>query len=315
VAKVIGYFATSHAYTFLRPDVWDTRRERTRSNYQRIYGTLPPTRPEIARETVVDNQARYVAIEQGHEHVRRRLAESRPDVVVLIGDDQDENYTEENLPQFSLFTGDGYVTADRATGTQRSIRSDPGLAGFILNDMVEAGFDLAYSTTFSEGKLGSHAHTEPLVHLVTGADVAVLPVFVNAIHVPAPTPARCLQFGRALRSAVERYPGDRRIVIGASGGLSHFTAGYPYRHYTGPLPFGSISVDFDKRLIEVMKRGDVDELAKLTNHDLIANGDIEFRQWIVMLGAIGHGVPEYLAYEPFFSGLMGMSVGYWSAQS
>ena len=313
MAEIVGYFATSHAYAFIEPEMWDRRRERSRSNYQRIYGTSPAIHAEVARESAADNQARYRAIKRGHDHVRTRLAELKPDVVVLIGDDQDENYTEENLPQFSIFAGDGFVAADRATGKQLPFRSDPALARFVLNDMVEAGFDLSYSTAFAEQKLGAHAHTEPLIHLVGANDAAVLPVFVNAIHVPAPTPSRCFQFGRALRSAIDRYPADTRIVLGASGGLSHFTAGYPYRHYTGPLSFGAISVAFDRRLIQAIKQGEFQQLAALSNQDLLDNGDIEFRQWIAMLGALGGGTPEYLAYEPFFSGLTGMGVGYWGA--
>jgi hypothetical protein len=320
VATITGYFATSHAYAFLEPDVWDARRERSRANYQRIYGKMPAARPEMAAESPADNQARYAAIRRGHDLVRTRLAELKPDVVVLIGDDQDENYTEANLPQFSVFVGDQFVAADRGTGRQLPFRGEPALARFVLNDMVEAGFDLASSSSFEggkggkqEGRLGSHAHTEPLLHLVGSQDVAVLPVFVNAIHVPAPTPARCLAFGRALREAIQRYPGDVRVALGASGGLSHFTAGYPYRHYEGPLSFGAISVDFDRRLIEVIRSGDFSALSRLSNHDLLVNGDIEFRQWVVMLGALGRGVPEYLAYEPFFSGLTGMGVGFWSA--
>jgi hypothetical protein len=312
VAEIIGYFATSHAYAFIEPELWDRRRERSRANYQRIYGTLPAARAEIGGESTADNQVRYRAIKKGHDHVRTRLADLRPDVVVLIGDDQDENYTEENLPQFSIFTGNGFIAADRATGRQLSFRSDAALARFVLNDMVEGGFDLAYSASFPEQKLGSHAHTEPLIHLVGDNGAAVLPVFVNAIHVPAPTPSRCFQFGRALRAAIENCPDDTRIVLGASGGLSHFTAGYPYRHYRGPLSFGAISVEFDRRLIQSIRQGDFEQLATLSSQDLLANGDIEFRQWVVMLGALRPATLEYLAYEPFFSGLTGMGVGYWS---
>ena len=38
---------------------------------------------------------------------------------------------------------------------------------------------------------------------------------------PAPSAKRCLQFGQTLAALIREYPGDQRVVIAASGGLSH----------------------------------------------------------------------------------------------
>jgi aromatic ring-opening dioxygenase catalytic subunit (LigB family) len=315
LAQVVGAFGTSHAYTFLEPDAWEKRREFSHGNYQRRFGTRVPDRPEIAGETLADNHRRYAAIRDGHARMRERVAALRPDVVVLIGDDQDENYTEENLPQFSIYLGEAFVACDRATRERRECRSAPALAWSIANAAVEAGIDLATSRSFAKGELLAHAHTEPIVKLLAGSPAAILPVFVNAIHVPAPTPARCLEFGRALRAAIDAFPGEARVMLAASGGFSHFTAGFPYPHYHGDLTFGAISVEFDRQVVEYLRNGDLDRLARLTNADLLAHGDVELRQWIVLCGALGAVKPEFVDYEPFFTGIQGMAVGYWGVKS
>jgi hypothetical protein len=310
MAELVGGFATLHAYTFVSPERWAERRQLSVANYRRLHGVEPPDPPERTRETLTDNLQRYHSIAEGHAHVRARLRALRPDVVVLIGDDQDENYTPANLPQFSIFTGDTFTIRDGVGA--KACRSDAALATALLGALIERDFDPASSVEFAAGTLLSHAHVEPIIHLLGDFDTAIVPIFVNAIHVPAPTPARCLAFGRALREAIAAIGGSRRVALLASGGLSHFSAGYPYRHYKGPFGFGAISIDFDRQIVDWMQRGNIERLAELTNAELLANGEIELRQWIVLLGALGKIKPEKLVYEPFFAGIMGMSVGAWA---
>ncbi len=82
-------------------------------------------------------------------------------------------------------------------------------------------------------------------------------------------------------------------------------AGYSWPHYEGSHTVGSICVDFDERINGAMRVGQGRDLARgLTSGDVLANGGIEFRQWIVMLGAIGGAKPATLVYDPFFRGVM-----------
>jgi hypothetical protein len=62
-----------------------------------------------------------------------------------------------------------------------------------------------------------------------------------------------------------------------------------------------------------MRSGNGAALAALTNEELMANGDDELRQTIVMLGALGPAVPTFLHYEPFYRAIMGIAVGCWDA--
>jgi aromatic ring-opening dioxygenase catalytic subunit (LigB family) len=60
-----------------------------------------------------------------------------------------------------------------------------------------------------------------LKFLVPNADRRVIPVMVNTYYPPAPSAKRCLQFGQALASLIREYPSNDRVMIAASGGLSH----------------------------------------------------------------------------------------------
>ncbi len=311
MGQIIAGLASSHAYTFLEPAEWETRRQFTRNNYARRYGVEPPERPEVAGEAPEANEERFSQIRDGLKHLRARLEALQPDALLLIGDDQDENYREDNLPQFAIFTGESVVAARRGSTEGTRYRCDAALSAAILVGAVEAGFDLASSRSFPGDALISHAHTDVLRFMDPEGRIPLVPIFINAIHVPAPTPRRCYDFGRALRTIIEAQPDGKRVALYASGGLSHYTAGFPWPHYDGPATLGSIATDFDRRAVGLIAEGRAAELAKLSSRDILDTGNIEMRQWIVLLGALGEARPERLVYEPFFRGLMGMAVGSW----
>jgi len=307
MGQIVAAMASSHAYTFTKPETWDERRNRTRGNYARRYGYEPPERPEVAQESFDDDVVRFRNIDAALESLRSHLRELRPDALILIGDDQDENYRTNNLPQLAIYTGSELTTFEHGS----HYRCDADLARAILTTAVESEFDLASSESFGDAGLISHAHRDILRFHDPEGSLALVPVFVNAIHVPGPTPRRCYEFGRIIRQAVEQSPDEKRVAIYASGGMSHFTAGYPWPHYEGPATVGSICIDFDHELTTAMRDGQSARLAELSSSDLLANGGIEFRQWLVMLGVLGDAKPRELVYEPFFRAVMGMAVGYW----
>jgi hypothetical protein len=311
MGRIVAAAGSSHASTFLDPGEWETFRNRVRTAYERRYSEVPPERTEVAEETVDSNRARYARIRAGLDLVKARIEELKPDTLVLIGDDQNENYRDDNLPQFAVYTGDEVVSNDRQSNTQVRYRCDAALARHLMTACVEDGFDLASSRRFPDEALISHAHTQVLADLDPEGRLHVLPVFVNAINVPAPSPARCYAFGQALRRALESVPEDRRVMLYASGGWSHFTAGFPWPSYDGPATLGAIAEDFDHQLFRWMESGQTDQLNTLTTADLRDNGGVEMRQWIVLLGAVGNEKPDHLVYEPFYRAVLAMAVGYW----
>jgi hypothetical protein len=303
--------ASSHAFTFRDPAEWDDFRARISQGYKRRYGNDPADHPGIARESPEENRVRYARIESALGELRRRIADDPPDALVLIGDDQNENFKPDHLiPQLAVHVGDSFAISGRIR-RGRTYRSHPVLSREILERGVGEGFDLAVCSAFSGGVLSSHAHYEILENVLGDLDVPVVNIFVNALHVPAIEPARCYAFGQMLGRVIAARPADERVMIYASGGLSHFTGGFPWRSYTGSFAFGAISEEFDRRCLDHMRNGEGHRLGELTSADLLHHGDIELRSWIALLGAVGDRRAQLAVYEPFYRGMMGMAAAAW----
>jgi hypothetical protein len=311
---IISAFASSHAYTFQEPDTWDVRRERSKANVSRRAGRPAHDTPEAQTETIEDSRARYAPIREAHQTIRERLKQSRADAVVLIGDDQSENFKSDNMPQLLVYTGDRYIADDWDRKHSATVANHPRIAKQLVEGCLEEGFDVSWSETFKEGKLLSHAHAEPILYLVEGSSLPVVPVFVNAANPPAPSAARCYAFGQALRRVIDRDLAGYRIVMCASGGLSHFSPAHPWEHHVGTRYVGDISEAFDRQIVAWMRAGEGHRLAQFSSKELIENGEGELRQWIVLMGALGAARPEFLVYEPLYRSIMGMGVGYWKLE-
>jgi hypothetical protein len=312
MAEIVAGMASSHAYTFMSPDIWDDRRQRSREGYQRRNGKEAPEQPQIAQETTEANRERYQrTIGRGLQTLKEQLRTLQPDVLVLIADDQGENYRE-HIPQFAIYTGDQVTSVDRESNRTLEHACDGKLANWLLNDWVEAEFDVASSRAFPEDKLISHAHAQVLSFLEPS--MPIVPVFVNSIHMPAPSPARCYAFGQCLGKSLQAYPEAKRVALYASGGLSHFSQGFPYKAYGGPRTLGFIAEDFDREIVGWMRNGEGERLTGLTSRELLDNGDIELRCWITLCGVLGPRRPQWLEYEPFYRGIMGMAVAYWPVE-
>jgi hypothetical protein len=319
MGTIVAGLASTHALTFMAPSEWDEFRERIAKAYERRYGEPPVPLPEVSSaveaETLSANEERYQHILDGISDLKARLARLRPDVIIIVGDDQNENFPEGSvLPQIAIFTGADYTLGGRPENGLRRVSSHPRLAQAMVKQAVEDGFDVAFVPGFADGKLTSHAHYQIIQHVIGETEAAIVPVFVNALHQPAPSPARCLALGESLAEAVRQWPEATRVVLVASGGLSHFTSGYPWKDYDGPFRFGSISSDFDRRVVAQLKVGDVAALKALTSQDLLDHGNIELRSWLTLLGAIGPVPATRVVYEPFHRGIMGMAVGAWERE-
>ena len=275
---IVCAFATSHAYTFQEPETWDVRRARSKTNVQRRAGRPAQDTAEAQAETLEDNLARYAPIRDAHRAIRERLKETRADAVILIGDDQSENFKADNMPQLLVYTGAEFIADDWDRKHTAKVAGHPRIANQLVEGCLEEGFDVSWSTSFREGKLLSHAHTEPILYLVEGSGIPVVPVFVNAVHPPAPSAARCYAFGQALRKVIDRDLAGQRIVLCASGGLSHFSPSHPWEHHVGTRYVGDISVAFDRQIVAWIRAGEGHRLAQLSSNELIENGEGELRQ-------------------------------------
>lgn len=307
---VAGGFASSHAFTFVKPEGWERFRDNNRNNYLRRYGELPPVHPGVHAETLESAARRYGRVEAGLDKVREAVRRGELDALVIVGDDQNENFDASAIPQIAIYTGEDFAVAERFLPDKPVWPNATELARDLQLHAVDAGFDVTTVTEFREGTLRSHAHGEIISNILSTSRIPVALVFLNAIHVPALSPARCFGLGRTMAEAVrDRRPAGERVGFYASGGLSHFTAGYPWRAYTGPHTHGSIVEEFDRECIRQLESGRGKQLADLTSQQLLDTGNIELRSWICAVGAMADDVPWECVYEPIPHALMGMAVG------
>jgi protocatechuate 4,5-dioxygenase beta chain len=114
--------------------------------------------------------------------------------------------------------------------------------------------------------------------------VRTVPISVNTVQIPLPTPARCFKLGQAIGRALESFPEDQRVVIIGTGGLSHQLDG---------TRAGFINKKFDRMCIEKIVK-DPEYLTAFSVADLIRESGaqgVELLMWLVMRGAL-RGVEE-----------------------
>lgn len=309
---IIG-MASSHAFAIEEPAGWDTKRQRNREHYAARYGALPPEQAGTAGETDEDVRQRYQRVRDAHAFLRGKLANARPDALVMVADDQDECFTDGNFPQIAVYLGGDFEARDiDRSGPRHHRQAAPAFARALFETLVDAGIDAAAVTKLPDDYLPAHAFGPVLKVVDPDGAIPVVPVFVNCIHVPAPSPARCHYLGQVVRQAAEAFEPGFRVAICGSGGLSHFPSSYPPGFTeVEPFPWGAIDVAFDRWALGRMQEGEGKALAELSNLDLLAAGEAELRSWIAVLGAVGASHPELLVYEPFHRGMMGIGVGCW----
>jgi hypothetical protein len=314
MAQALAGFATSHATALMEPDEWEGVRTLLRRIYAEKMGDEAPSGPAgYEQEEFDDASRRFAKIEAVQKLIRQRLTELAPDLLIIIGNDQDENFGAFGAPQFALYTGEQVLVSDRMSQTAQTYRCDRAFALELLGDLLESGFDVAQMWEPHGGALTAHAFTQVAHHFVPDAGTAILPVFVNAVTPPFPPPRRYFEFGRAIRAALAHAGNGKRVVLCSSGGLSHFTlAQFTLAGYQGPHVMGSICADFDHGLLDAIRVADFDRVAAHSADDLVANGDSEFLQGITLLGTLPEGAtPEALEYEPIYRAMTGLWAALW----
>ncbi len=268
MAELVGWMAMSHGpQLMVTPDRWDVLHNRR--------GNTLPVRPELARETLEMKWAKWNRCQQAIDVLRRKLATWAPDVLVIVADDQHENILDDNMPPFTLYIGEeaeasvslAYFNEPKSANRTR-YKMDHRLAQGLVENLMDAGFDPAYSKLLRyEGGLG-HAFARVLKFLTPDASVPVIPVMVNTYYPPAPSAKRCVAFGQALAAALRHTPEKRKVVIIGSGGLSHTL----------------IDEALDQGVLNAMKANDLAYLSALPSSDP-GEGTSEILNWIVTAAA------------------------------
>jgi protocatechuate 4,5-dioxygenase beta chain len=222
----------------------------------------------------------------GFEKSKQWMANTKPDVAIVVYNDHASAFSVEMIPTFALGCAAEFPPADEGWGPRPvpTLKGHPALAAHIAQSVILDEFDLTIVNKMEV----DHGLTVPM-NLLFGTPkqwpCPVIPLAVNVVMYPPPTGHRCYMLGRAIRKAVESYPEDLKVVIFGTGGLSH--------QISGPRA-GLINSKWDKSFLDNLTK-DPKKLTRIPHIDYMREAGaegIEMVMWLIMRGALDDKVDE-----------------------
>jgi len=224
----------------------------------------------------------------------------------MVGDDQKDLFQDDNTPAVAIYFGEEipYFPRQRSAGTmatalsmypQESIQFPCAheLALHMISSFMDQGVDLAHCKFFPEGQAVPNGFAFVYHRIMRGKLIPTVLVFQNTYYPPAQsTPKRSYEYGIAIRNAVETWPGDAKVAVLATGGLSHFV----------------VDEELDRSVLKAMKEKNVGKLTALPRERL-QSGTSEVRNWITVAGAAQHLDMELFDYVPCYRSPAGTGCG------
>ena len=222
----------------------------------------------------------------GYEKAREWMAETNPDVCVLVYNDHANAFGMEMIPTFAIGVADEFEPADEGFGPRPvpTVQGHPELAWHLAESLILDDFDM----TIVNEMTVDHGFTVPLSILFGQVDAwpcPVIPIVVNVIQYPPPSGKRCYALGQAIRRAIQGFDQDLRVAVLGTGGMSHQLA--------GPRA-GLINEEFDRSFMDKLGP-DPESLLDLTHTDYIREAGtegVELVMWFIMRGALDEKVNE-----------------------
>jgi protocatechuate 4,5-dioxygenase beta chain len=250
----------------------------------RIIGGLgSPHAPSIG--ALIDqggwDQPEWKKLMDGYRPMQDWLAAHKPDAAILIYNDHVTSFFFDRYPTFALSVASEHPIADEGFGPRPlpPVRGESDLAWHLAHALVEDEFDL----TICQDMPLDHGALTPISALwpdhTNGWPTAIVPIAVNVLQFPVPTPRRLYKLGQALRRAVDSWPQDKSVVVLGTGGLSHQLHGER---------FGFKNPDWDHEFLSLLET-DPEALASLRTQDYIERGGAEGAEmvmWLAMRGAL-----------------------------
>ncbi len=304
MAEIVLGFGTAHGPLLSTPpDKWDLRAAADKQNKKHAfrggtydYDELYELRKDekIAAQNVLEVRTeRHDRCQKQLDYLSEEISAIKPDVILVVGDDQREWFMEDIQPTFSIYYGEEVVNTaydeekanSMAPGLAYSMRAthptkdqiypcDAELASKIIEQGIEDEFDISASKSAPIGPKGPKGigHSVGFVYrrLLHDQPIPLVPVLINTFFPPnQPTPKRCYEFGKMIGRAIRNWESDKKIAICASGGVSHFV----------------IDEDFDHRILGAMQEGDLETLFDEPN-SMFRSGTSETKNWIVTAGIL-----------------------------
>lgn len=300
MAEISFGFATSHGSLLVtNPEDWTGRANADRKSSALWFRGKTHSFQELlelrgaesfaAQAALETRRERYASCQSQLDRLSDVVLDLDPDLIVIIGDDQHEWFTESVQPPFAMFCGESvtnFAMTDKEIERHRSSGRpiDPlgyhppsdmrcpiaqPLAKHMLRMLAQEGFDVAASMRQPEANLG-HAYGFIYRRILRDRAIPCVPILVNTFYEPnQPTAARCLDFGHALGRAIRSWPSQAKVAICASGGLSHFV----------------IDEEFDRLVLTALATNDLATLAAQSDN-MFQSGTSEIKNWLIAAGAM-----------------------------
>ena len=239
--------------------------------------------------------------------LRAKLIAAKPDVIVGIANDHLLTSPPHNMPDFAIGVAEEH--SGPAPGVDDWLRLKPftvaghrPLARFIINEAAPLGVNFVCheKVDFDDN------FSVPLTYLTPQMDIPFIPMLINCFVPPQPTAERCYEAALALKSAIERWPGNERVAIVATGGLSHEPG--------GPRNF-DVDEAFDRWFLGMLasERPHAEILAACTIDRMDEAGICGTSELLAWLSAMAFstGPADVLAYEATHVWRCGSGLVWW----
>ncbi|HUZ76559.1 MAG TPA: extradiol ring-cleavage dioxygenase [Chloroflexota bacterium] len=320
MARITIGLCTSHSPQLSSPaEVWPRHGENDKGNpwlinvagQLRSYDqALAEASPRIAAELTAEKHAqRHAAVQAAVAHLQEELVQAKPDVVVVFGDDQAEIFPRDFRPAFMVYSGaevpnmpylftrapyEAGRLAGWAYGPElATVPISANLAQHLVGHLMARGFDLAHAEKLDDGVGLGHAFGFVFGRIMNGHTVPLVPVIINTLYPPnQPTAQRCWELGSAVREAILSWPGEARVAVVGSGGLSHFL----------------VDEEIDRRFLQALRDRDVEAICALPNQRL-QSGTGEIRSWIAAAAAAWDLRLDFTEYQACYRSPAGSGMG------
>lgn len=233
-----------------------------------------------------ESEPYWAPLFEGYEGARKWMADAKPDVIILAYNDHANAFDLDLIPTFAIGVADKFPIADEGYGPRPvpEVYGYPELAWHLAEALILDEFDM----TICNRMPVDHGLTVPLSIMYGTPDqwpARVIPLAVNVVQYPPPTPTRCYNLGKAIRRALDDWDEDLTVAVFGTGGMSHQLQGERA---------GFINTPFDTSYLNRLG-DDPEALTEISHLDLLRDAGsegIELVMWLIMRGAMGRDVRE-----------------------
>lgn len=244
----------------------------------------------------------------GYAELGRKLRATKPDLIVGIANDHMLNMPIENPPDFCVGVADAW------SGPAEFFRDWLKLPEYHVRGHAAAGRaiyeacrDAGVRVTSAQELLFDDNWSVPLTCLTPDYGVPLVPIQMNCINPPVPTPARSYEAGAAIGRAIrEKLPKDMRVALIGTGGLSHEPGGK--RYFT-------VDETFDRWFLDLLATGDQDRILREASFEKMeaagGGGTAELLAWVCVMAAADDKKAKPVFYVPSVEMRCGIGGVYW----